>query len=283
MSTSFQSEAKDFNEEMNLTQNTAYQPVVKTDTSTEEAMYLDLLDYSDYQLPKANVKDTKPPQQPVQYTVGKKSFAAIIILLVIIIFLLVAILVLNLISKDTFMSTCTSNASSNSAGLTNSGNNAINCNLSLIQDTMNSIIQQIMVHANNTNRSTDELLQLLNTSLIKDISIPTAAAVNDVLLLLQIQNGSSLFNIRLVSCKDIKAAYPNSPSGYFHVNSRNIYCNMGELCGQDGGWTRIAYLDMTDITQNCPSGLEELMTGGIRVCRRENKYGGCRSKLFQTN
>uniref|UniRef100_A0A1X7T838 Uncharacterized protein n=1 Tax=Amphimedon queenslandica TaxID=400682 RepID=A0A1X7T838_AMPQE len=208
MSTSFQSEAKDFNEEMKLTQNTAYQPVVKTDTSTEEAMYSDLHDYSDYQLPKANVKDTKPPQQPVQYTVGKKSFAAIIILLVIIIFLLVAILVLNLISKDTFMSTCTCDTISNSAGLTNSGNNAIN---------------------------------------------------------------------------NIKAAYPNSPSGYYHVNSRNIYCNMGELCGQDEGWTRIAYLDMTDITQNCPSGLEELFTGGIRVCRRENKYGGCRSNLFQTN
>uniref|UniRef100_A0A1X7SRP4 Uncharacterized protein n=1 Tax=Amphimedon queenslandica TaxID=400682 RepID=A0A1X7SRP4_AMPQE len=38
MSTSFQSEAKDFNEEMKLTQNTAYQPVVKTHTSTEEAI-----------------------------------------------------------------------------------------------------------------------------------------------------------------------------------------------------------------------------------------------------
>ena len=285
----------------------------------------------DYQLPIANVKNTKPPQQPVQYTVGKKSFAAIIILLVIIIFLLVAILVLNLISKDTFMSTCTSNASSNSAGLTNSGNTAINSNLSLIQknveyikehcatknsslllqsnveyimeqindhnansnlsliqDTMNSIIQQIMVHANNTNRSTDQLLQLLNTSLIKDISIPTAAALNDVLLivneLLEIQNGSSLFNsIQLVSCKDIKAAHPNSPSGYYYVNSRNIYCNMGELCGQDGGWTRIAYLDMSDSSQNCPSGLQELITGGIRVCRREGNSNGCRSNIFQTN
>ena len=249
----------------------------------------------DYQLPKPNVKDTKPPQQPVQYTVGKKSFAAIIILLAIIIFLLVAILVLNLTSKDTFMSTCTSDTSSNSAGLTNSGNTAINCNLSLIQKNVeyimkqindhnvntNHIIQQIMVHANNTNRSTDELLQLLNTSLIRDISIPTAAAVNDVLLIvsqvLEIQNGSST---RLVSCKDIKAAHPNSPSGYYHVNSHNIYCNMGELCGQDGGWTRIAYLDMT---MNCPSGLQELMTGGIRVCRREGNSTGCRSNVFQTN
>ena len=87
----------------------------------------------DYQLPKANVKDTKPPQQPVQYTVGKKSFAAIIILLVIIIFLLVAILVLNLISKDTFM------ASSKSASFANSDNSAINTNLSLIQKNVEYI------------------------------------------------------------------------------------------------------------------------------------------------
>ncbi|XP_019852718.1 PREDICTED: uncharacterized protein LOC109582444 [Amphimedon queenslandica] len=242
--------------------------------------------------------------------------------------LLVCVLVVLLLNKGS----CTSDTSSNSAGLTNSGNTAINSNLSLIQnkinhimewcatknsslllqsnmehimeqindnnvnsnlsliqDTMNSIIQQIMVHANNTNRSTDELLQLLNTSLIKDISIPTAAAVNDVLLivneLLVIQNRSSLFNsaIQLVSCKDIKATHPNSPSGYYYINSRNTYCNMEELCGQEGGWTRIAYLDMTDSSQNCSSGLEELMIGGIRLCRREGDSAGCRSNAFQTN
>ena len=227
---------------------------------------------------------TVKSQQSVQYTAGKGLLAAIIILLALILMLLVCVLVV-LLLKDS----CTSDTSSNSAGLTNSGNTAINSNLSQIQDTMNSIIQQIMVHANNTNRSTDELLQLLNTSLIKDISIPTAAAVNDVLLivneLLEIQNGSSLFTsaIRLVSCKDIKTIQPTSPSGYYYVNSRNIYCNMGELCGQDGGWTRIAYLDMTE---NCPYGLQEWFTSSgnrIRVCRREGTTGGCRSNIFQTN
>ena len=289
---------------------------------------------------------TVKPQQSVQYTAGKGLQVVTIVLLALILMLLVYVLVVLLLNKGS----CTCDTSSNSAGLTNSGNTAINSNLSLIQDTMNQnslllqntmdinslvlqnkindlmewcatknsslflrsnmerimeqvndhnvnsnlsliqdtmniIIQQVMVHANNTNRSTDELLQLLNTSLIKDISIPTAAAVNDVLLIvsqvLEIQNGSSLFNsIRLVSCKDIKAAYPNSPSGYYHVNNHNTYCNMGELCGQDGGWTRIAYLDMT---MNCPSGLQELMTGGIRVCRREGDSVGCRSNVFQTN
>ena len=245
---------------------------------------------------------TVKPQQSVQYTAGKGLQVVTIVLLALILMLLVCVLVVLLLNKGS----CTCDASSNSAGLTNSGNTAINCNLSLIQKNVEDIkeqivdqevntkhiIQQIMVHANNTDRSTDELLQLLNTSLIKDISIPTAAAVNDVLLivneLLEIQTRSSLLNIRLVSCKDIKTAYPiNSPSGYYHVNSRNIYCNMGELCGQDGGWTRIAYLDMNDISQNCPSGLQASWFpssgNGIRVCRRRNNNAGCRSNIFQTN
>ena len=265
---------------------------------------------------------TVKPQQSMQYTAGKGLQVVTIVLLALILMLLVCVLVVLLLNKGS----CTCDTSSNSAGLTNSGNTAINSNLSLIQknvedikeycvtknnslllqsnveyimehdhnvnsnlsliqDTMNSIIQQIMVHTNNTNRSTDELLQLLNTSLIRDISIPTAAAVNDVLLivneLLEIQNGSSLF--QLVSCKDIKTAYPNSPSGYYYVNSHNIYCNMGELCGQDGGWTRIAYLNMT---MNCPFGLQEWFPSsgnGIRVCRREGNSAGCRSNVFQTN
>ena len=33
----------------------------------------------------------------------------------------------------------------------------------------------------------------------------------------------------------------------------------------------------------CPPGLQELITGGIRVCRREGTTGGCRSNIFQTN
>ena len=153
---------------------------------------------------------------------------------------------------------------------------------------MDNIMEQIMVHDNNTSRSTGTILQSLNTSLIKDISIPTAAAINDILLvvneLLELQNGSSLFNsIRPVSCKDIKAVQPNSPTGYYHVNSRNIYCNMERLCSTEGGWTRLAYLDMSDNAQNCPSGLEAWFNEGIRVCRRQGNDAGCRSIKFPTN
>ena len=275
------------------------------------------------QQPRVN---TTKSQQPVQYTIGKAPLVIIIVLLVLIILLLVGLVVLHFTQKDS----CTSDTSSNSAGL-NSGNTAVNnlslminnkieniswllhnilehcatkSNLSLLEDQvmeqinyttnsnrrlMDNIMEQIMVHDNTTSRSAGTILQLLNASLIRDISIPTAATVNDILLvvneLLELQNGSSLFNsIRPVSCKDIKAVQPNSPTGYYHVNIRNIYCNMERLCNTEGGWTRLAYLDMSDNTQNCPSGLQAWFTGGIRVCRRQgNNYVGCRSIKFPTN
>ena len=31
---------------------------------------------------------------------------------------------------------------------------------------------------------------------------------------------------------------------------------MGELCGTGGGWTRLAYLDISDFTVNCPLDLD---------------------------
>ena len=109
--------------------------------------------------------------------------------------------------------------------------------------------------------TTQKLINIVSTlNNLKGTSTSTAGVVDDILLvveeLLEIQNASVLFNsIQPVSCKDIKTVLPNSPTGYYHVNSRNIYCNMGELCGTGGGWTRLAYLDMSDSTVNCPTGL----------------------------
>lgn len=124
----------------------------------------------------------------------------------------------------------------------------------------------------------------------KDTSIATAAVLNDILIvveeLLQLQNASSLFNsIAPVSCKDIKSALPSTPSGYYHVNSRDVYCNMEELCGSEGGWTRIAYLDMDDSTESCPSGLQLYQSGEVRACGRPSSgSGSCSPSVkFPTN
>ena len=132
------------------------------------------------------------------------------------------------------------------------------------------------------------LIAVMLTTL-NNLSTSTAGVVDNILLvveeLLEIQNASVLFNsIQPVSCKDIKTVLHNSPTGYYHVNSHNIYCNMGELCGTGGGWTRLAYLDMSDSTVNCPTGFILYQSGGVRACGRPDSSGGsCSSVQYPSN
>ena len=58
---------------------------------------------------------------------------------------------------------------------------------------------------------------------------------------------------------------------------------MGTLCGSGGGWTRLAYLDMTDATQNCPSGFKLYQSGGVRACGRTDDLASCVSVQFSSN
>uniref|UniRef100_A0A1X7SHL3 Uncharacterized protein n=1 Tax=Amphimedon queenslandica TaxID=400682 RepID=A0A1X7SHL3_AMPQE len=59
---------------------------------------------------------------------------------------------------------------------------------------------------------------------------------------------------------------------------------MGTLCGTGGGWTRLAYLDMTDSTVNCPSGFRLYQSGGVRACgRATSSVGSCTSVQFPSN
>uniref|UniRef100_A0A1X7U5Y1 Fibrinogen C-terminal domain-containing protein n=1 Tax=Amphimedon queenslandica TaxID=400682 RepID=A0A1X7U5Y1_AMPQE len=137
-----------------------------------------------------------------------------------------------------------------------------------------------------TQSTSDKLTDVVSTlSNIKDTGIRTSSVVDDIIgvvqELLELQNASSIFNsITPVSCADIKNALPSSPTGWYHVNSRNIYCNMDELCGSGGGWTRIGYLDMSDATQNCPSSFIYYVNSGKRYCKRN---WGCSSTSFSPN
>ena len=47
---------------------------------------------------------------------------------------------------------------------------------------------------------------------------------------------------------------------------------MGELCGTGGGWTRLAYLDMSDSTINCPT-----------ISIRTVSSGNCSSVQYPSN
>ena len=74
------------------------------------------------------------------------------------------------------------------------------------------------------------------------------------------------------SCADI---YRGHPSGYYWLNvgdqPQQVYCSVNEnrCCnGSDGNWMRIAYLNMSDLSQQCPHGWREI-DSPIRTCRRQ--------------
>ena len=87
------------------------------------------------------------------------------------------------------------------------------------------------------------------------------------------------------SCKEIKTKWPHSVSGYYLIGCNKgpkyVYCNMEELCGCGGGWTRIAYLDMSDSTEESPTGFKLYQSGGIRGYERWSSISGsCQSVKF---
>ena len=136
-------------------------------------------------------------------------------------------------------------------------------------------------------------INIVNTlSNLQDTSTSTAGVVDDILLIAQellvLHNDSTPLP---TSCKEIKERQPLSPSGVYLLATATIggatytaYCNMDELCGSGGGWTRLAYLDMTDTTQNCPSGFGLYQSGGVRACGRQNRQEDrCVSVQFPSN
>ena len=151
-----------------------------------------------------------------------------------------------------------------------------------------------------TKGSARKLINIANTlSNLQSTSTSTAGVVDTILLvvqdLLELHNNSSSSPTALhSSCKEIKEQLPNSPSGFYllktaaTINSEGFpykaYCNMEELCGSGGGWTRLAYLDMTDSTENCPSGFKLYQSGGVKGCGRATSSGGsCTSVQFPSN
>ena len=102
------------------------------------------------------------------------------------------------------------------------------------------------------------------------------------------EEACSLGILVLPSCKDIKSACPNTVTDYYQLRDREdeeihkVYCNMDELCGDSqGGWMRVAYLNMSDPSENCPMGTLLNEKNGVRGCGRYQS-GGCASLVFSS-
>ena len=183
-------------------------------------------------------------------------------------------------------------SSSNLALTFDAANNTCTAACNTCSDTSNSDTSNNDQDIQGMKQKMDGIITSL--SHIKKTATSNAGAINDILLLvedlitLHNDSSSSSFSPIPTSCQEIKNKQPNSPSGVYLLTTNDgtkyTYCNMEELCGSGGGWTRLAYLDMSDATENCPSGFKLYKSGGVRACGRATSSGGsCTSVKFPSN
>ena len=193
---------------------------------------------------------------------------------------------------DAANSTCTA-ACSTCSDTSNTDTTTSNSNTAILQELLNTTSNATSQEIEKINQKMDGLIASL--SRIKDTTTTNAGAINDILLLvenfltLHNDSSSSSFSPLPTSCQEIKNKQPNSPSGVYLLatasdGTKYVYCNMEELCGSGGGWTRLAHLDMSDSTENCPSGFKLYQSGGVRACgRATSSVGSCVSVQFPSN
>ena len=98
------------------------------------------------------------------------------------------------------------------------------------------------------------------------------------------------------SCQEILHCFPSAPSGYYQIRVPNgslvqVYCDMeGTNCGGQEGWTRVAFVNMSQDGATCPQELTQTNLSGLTLCgRMGGDYnvttlygGGCQSTVFST-
>ena len=86
------------------------------------------------------------------------------------------------------------------------------------------------------------------------------------------------------SCQEILHCFPSAPSGYHEIRVPNgslvqVYCDMeGTNCGGQGGWMRVAHVNMSQSGASCPQGLTQKVMSGLILC--EQSATGCQGTLF---
>ena len=160
---------------------------------------------------------------------------------------------------------------------------------------METKIQQLMWNLSNT--TADRIFEMeTNISLLNQYLQDISAAENrrEQVAIQQSENITAL--VYLLSGSDITlpasscaSLPPSSPSGYYWVRDRNgsavhVYCDMTRSCGGlTGGWMRVAKLDMTNSSHQCPSGFLLRTDSSIRTCIRDSNSPGCSSITISTS
>ena len=85
------------------------------------------------------------------------------------------------------------------------------------------------------------------------------------------------------TCREILHCNSYASSGYYQIQAADgsalqVYCDMeGTYCGGEGGWMRLAHLNMTDPSSQCPVGFRVETVNDTRFCIRDTNTSGCHS------
>ena len=132
---------------------------------------------------------------------------------------------------------------------------------------------------------TDEQLEMARAEIRQDVIIHT-----------RVQCPGLTQENPATSCLEITQCNSQLPSQLYWITNPKgtaiqIYCDMARECNCNnnsasaGGWSRVAYLNMTDPTHQCPPEWREI-TEPVRTCGRTNQTlgggAGCSSASFST-
>ena len=84
------------------------------------------------------------------------------------------------------------------------------------------------------------------------------------------------------SCQEILHCFPSAPSGYHEIRVPNgslvqVYCDMeGTNCGGQGGWMRVAHVNMSQSGVSCPQELTQKVKSELTLCG-QSATGGQRT------
>ena len=160
-----------------------------------------------------------------------------------------------------------------------------------IMELQDNISQQIMELQNSANDTTSELerrlteFQIHCNDIQSNISKSLDSKLNNIIRSLTGQYS----NLPADSCSHILQLNLSSPSGHYWIRSSNgsavhVYCDFNRQCGCDGSstWTRVAFLNMSDLNQVCPSNWITI-SSPVRTCGRgRTSSRGCNSVFYST-
>ena len=91
------------------------------------------------------------------------------------------------------------------------------------------------------------------------------------------------------SCSQLHEVYSTAPSGYYNIRLSNdsqveVYCDMeGSHCDGEGGWTRVAFVNMSKPGSSCPPGLVQYDNiFDTSLCWITSGTEKCNSTIFST-